>query len=123
MANDESRLYIMLYADADVDGRLAGQIRMNGYDAVSAYEAGNGELEDWEQFDYAISRGRALLTHNARHFEPLLKEYFSYGKEHSGLIISEKLPLGELLRRVLRMLNSVSADEMKNSFRNLGEFK
>ena len=78
---------------------------------------------DAQQFEFAISQGRALLTHNARDFEPLFRELWHKGRDHFGLIVSEKLQIGELLRRTLRLLESVTADEMKNNFRNLGEFK
>jgi predicted nuclease of predicted toxin-antitoxin system len=96
---------------------------LRNYDAISAYEVGNAELEDAEQFDFAIRQGRAIVTHNAHDFEPLVDQYYAQGKEHFGLIIAEQLPIGELLRRLLRLLNTVSADEMKNSYRDLGEFK
>jgi hypothetical protein len=123
VATDEPRLYIALYTDADVNGRLAGEIRAKGFDAVSAYEVGNGGLNDPEQFEIAINQKRAIVTHNARDFEPLFREYAFAGKVHFGLIVSEKLPVGEMLRRLLSLLDLVSADEMKNGFRNLGEFK
>ena len=123
MASNESRLYIALYTDADVDGQLAEQIRARNHDAISAYEVGNAALDDLDQFEYAIQHERAIFTHNARDFEPLIGRYFAQGREHFGLIISEQLPIGVLLRRLLRLLDAVSADEMKNSFRNLGEFK
>ena len=52
----------------------------------------------------------------------LFDEYWWTGKEHLGIIVSEQLPIGELLRRVLRFLNTVTADEMRNNYKNLGEF-
>jgi hypothetical protein len=123
VATVEPRLYIALYTDADVHGKLAGQIRARGFDAVSADEVGNKGLDDLAQLEYAVTQRRVLLTHNARDFEPLAKEYWNTGKDHFGIVVSQKLPIGELLRRVLKMLNTVDADEMKNSYRDLGEFK
>ncbi len=123
MAVDKPHLYIALYTDADVDGRLAKQLRSTGYDALSASEADNRTLSDPEQFEFAIREQRTLLTHNARDFEPLFRKLWVEDRGHFGLIISEKLPIGELLRRVIRLLETVPADEMKNNFRNLGEFK
>ncbi len=43
-------------------------------------------------------------------------------EEKQGNIVSERLPLGELLRRILRLLNRVAADEMRDNLKNLGEF-
>jgi hypothetical protein len=39
------------------------------------------------------------------------------------LISSAQLPRGELFRRVLNLLNSVTADDMMNSVRFLEEFR
>jgi hypothetical protein len=72
--------------------------------------------------EYAISDGRAILTFNKRHFEPLYEEYWNAGKKHFGIIVSEHIALGELLRRTLKLLDNVSADEMENNFKDLGEF-
>jgi hypothetical protein len=62
------------------------------------------------------------LTYNGKDFMPLFDQYWWSGREHYGIIISEQLPIGELARCMLRLLNSVSADEMKNNYKNLGEF-
>ncbi|MBI5034064.1 MAG: DUF5615 family PIN-like protein [Chloroflexi bacterium] len=118
-----ARLFIALYLDADVSKKLASAIRDNGFDAVSAKEVGNAELDDHAQMEYAIAQHRAILTHNSQHFMPLMNEYWRAGKEHYGIIISQQLPLGELLRRVLKLLNTIDAGQVKNSYRDLGEFK
>lgn len=123
MASNATRLFIALYTDADVNGKLAKQIRARGYDALSAFEAGTASLKDEPQLEYAVSLGRALLSHNARDFEPLYEKWWAEGREHFGIILAEQLPIGELLRRILKMLDTVDADQMKNSIRYLGEFK
>jgi hypothetical protein len=122
MAGVEAALFIKLYTDADVHGKLAGLVRQKGFDVVSAYEAGNERLDDSEQLDYALSQSRAILTCNISHFASLFDEYWQAGREHSGIIVSEQLPIGEMLRRVLNLLNSVTADEMRNNWKNLAEF-
>ncbi len=122
MADEAARLFVTLYTDADVHGVLAAQIRRRGFDAISAYEAGNAALDDNDQLAYAASQRRAILTCNARHFEPLFEEWWRAGRKHYGVIVTEQLPVGEMLRRVLRLLNAVSAEEMENSYRDLAEF-
>ncbi len=123
MATDAPRLYVALYTDQDVDVDLALQIRANGYDAISTYEAGNAGRSDREQFEFAIRQERTILTHNSKHFDPLFAELAKDKIDHYGLITSEQLYIGDLLHRILRLLNSVSADEMRNNYKNLGEFK
>jgi hypothetical protein len=122
MANETQRLFITLYTDADVHGGLAAQIRLRGFDAISAYETGNAELSDADQLAYAASQRRAILTCNAKDFAPLSKIWWQDGRRHHGIIVSEQLPLGEMLRRMLRLLDSVSADVLENGYRNLAEF-
>jgi len=122
MAHEATRLFIALYTDADVHGRLAAQVRRRGFDALSTYEAGNATLDDKDQLEYAASQRRAILTCNARHFEPLFEEWWRGGRKHYGVIVSEQLPIGEMLRRVLHLLNTVTADELENGYRDLAEF-
>jgi predicted nuclease of predicted toxin-antitoxin system len=123
MASDSPRLYVALYTDTDVHGKLVKQIRVHGYDAISAGEVHNENLSDLEHLAFAGSQGRAVLTHNTKDFEPLAQQFGNGGKEHFGIVVSQQLSLGELLRRVLKMLDTVDAEQMKNSYRDLGEFK
>ncbi len=64
-----------------------------------------------------------LLLYNTKHFIPLAREYFTEGKEHYGIVVSDEIPQGELQRRVTRLLESVSSEELKNMVRFLQEFK
>jgi predicted nuclease of predicted toxin-antitoxin system len=122
MMTKEPALFIAIYTDADVSLELADQLRARGYDAVSALEVGNYRLLDHEQLDYAISQRRAILTFNTKHFKPLFESFWHQNKDHYGIILSDQIELGELLRRTLKLLNAISADEMKNNIKYLGEF-
>lgn len=122
MAYPIEQLFIALYTDADVHGKLAAQIRAHGFDAVSTYEAGQAMLDDWEQLDYATSQQRTILTCNARHFAPLYQQWWQAQRKHYGIIVSQQVPVGEMLRRVLCMLNQLSAGDLENGYRNLAEF-
>ena len=122
MADEAARLFVTLYTDADIHGGLAAQIRRHGFDAMSAYETGNAELNDIEQLAYAASQGRTILTCNSKDFEPLYEAWWRAERKHSGIVVSEQLPIGEMLRRVLRLLNTVTSDELMNGYRNLAEF-
>ena len=118
----DTRLFIALYTDEDVDQELARQLRHHGFDVVSAREIGKYRLSDRAQLDYAISQQRAIFSFNVKHFVTIFEEYWNAGKDHYGIIVSEQLPLGEVLRRTLRLLDTVMAEEMQNNFKNLGEF-
>jgi len=71
---------------------------------------------------FAAAQGRALLTCNARDFAPLFEDYWFTDQDHSGVIVSEQLEFGELLRHVTAFLEAITADEMRNNWKNLAEF-
>src|SRR3712207_4043132 len=91
---------LRLYIDTDITPRLAQALRAAGYDAVSAYELGHAHLADADHLAFAAAEGRALLSCNARDFTPLFEDYWFAGRGHAGVIVSEQLEFGELLRRV-----------------------
>jgi uncharacterized protein with PIN domain len=113
---------VKLYVDADVTPKLARILRTRGYDVLSAHETGNAELSDVEQMAFAVAEGRALLTCNAGDFTPIFEDYWYTDREHLGVIVSEQLELGEMLRRVVRLLDTVDAGDMRSNWKNLAEF-
>lgn len=123
--NLESPLFIRLYLDEHVWRKLAAELRERGFDAVNVAEVGREGLSDEVQWQFAAAEGRALLTSDkdGGQFVDLVADWFYAGQQHYGLIISAQLPRGELLRRVLNLLNSVTAAEMANSVRFLEEFR
>jgi predicted nuclease of predicted toxin-antitoxin system len=111
MAED---IFIELYLDEDVDVMLADLLRSHGFVAHSTREAGLLGSSDLEQLQYAASHEKTLLTHNRTHFEKLSESNTFSGQYHAGIIIADRHPPYELLRRLLRILNHVTADEMQN---------
>jgi predicted nuclease of predicted toxin-antitoxin system len=118
----EAGLLIRLYLDADVDVKLAANLRRAGYDCVSARKVGNAALDDETQIVFATNEGRVLLTHNIQDFVPIFERWWHANRNHPGIVVSQQIPLGELQRRVMRLLDTVTADEMENNLRNLAEF-
>ncbi len=111
-----------LYTDADITTELARVLRRLGYDAISAAEAGNAEASDAEQLAFAATERRALLTCNIRHFARLYETYWNEGRDHSGIVVSQQLEFGEMLRRVRLLMDSVPEQELRNRWPNLAEF-
>jgi predicted nuclease of predicted toxin-antitoxin system len=120
---DEAQRPVKLYLDHDISYRFAEQLRARGYDAIGAWEVGNARLSDPVQLEYAAGQGRVLVTCNAQDFAPLYLEWWSAGRHHSGIVTSEQLEFGEMLRRLICFLESVTAGEMRDMIRNLAEFK
>jgi len=125
-ARPTSHLFVALYTDEDVTTDLAPALRRRGYTAQSTLEAGKVEISDAAQLAYATEQGMAILTYNAQDFIPLARTWYFAEHEHAGIIISEQFSqrqFGELLRRVLRLLNSLTADEMYNRLVFLQQFR
>lgn len=110
---------VKLYLDEHIWYGLATALRERGYDAIHVYDADRSGLDDEAQLAYAAEQGRAILTFNTRDFEPLATEWFFAGKSHAGIIISDQLPVGELLYRVERLLKTLSAEEVRGTVRYL----
>lgn len=109
-----SRLFIELYLDEDVSVLVADLLRARGFGAMTTVEANLLGSTDAEQLAHAVSERRAFLTHNRADFEALARDYFAAGRTHHGIIIAVRRPPRELARRLLLILNRVTADEMEN---------
>ena len=105
-----------LYIDEDITDLLARSLRSRGFDAVSAHEVGMRGQSDEEQLDYAIRQNRAFLTCNIRHFPNIAESYYVRRIDHYGIIVSTQLDFGEMLRRIIFLLENWSAEELKNTF-------
>jgi predicted nuclease of predicted toxin-antitoxin system len=108
--------------DEDVWPGLAIVLRKRGFDIVHAYEVERGGMSDADQLAYSAQEGRAILTHNAKDFVPLAIEYFFNGRFHAGVILSPQIEKGELARRMLNLLHSLSAQEIAGTVRHLADY-
>jgi hypothetical protein len=74
-----------LYSNENYPLGIVEQLRALGHDIVSAQEAGNAgrAVSDEEVLNFATAQGRAVITHNRRHFFRL--DHQSAG-QHAGII-------------------------------------
>ncbi len=112
-----TNLFIELYLDEDVSVLVAELVRARGFTAQTAREVGQLHASDANQLAYAVSQHKTLLTHNRADFEALAQTYFATGQTHSGIIIAVRHPPYEIVRRLLLLLNQVTADEMQDQLR------
>ncbi|HEY1390502.1 MAG TPA: DUF5615 family PIN-like protein [Ktedonobacterales bacterium] len=113
------RLFIELYIDEDVDVLVADLLRARGFDALTTRDVRRLHATDEEQLAFAASEQRALLTHNRADFEALHQAYMDSGLHHTGILIAVRHPAYEIVRRLLLILNAVTADEMQDQVRYL----
>jgi len=109
-----SKLFIEIYLDENVHVLIAKIVQSHGFKAVTTQEVGRRGTSDPKQLRYANDQNYAILTHNRVDFEELAKNYFSLDKNHSGIIIAADNSPQEIARRLLVILNDLTADEMKN---------
>ncbi len=109
-----SSLFIELYLDEDVSNLVAELLRGRGFSALTTHSEGRLGLTDAGQLAHTIALRRTLLTHNRADFEALAQRYAEAGREHHGIILARRYAPYELLRRLMRLLDQVTADEMKN---------
>lgn len=114
---------LKLFLDEHIWQGLTKALHAQGYDALHVIEAGREGMADDLQLEFATRQNRALLTYNIKHFSPLAALWYETGRDHAGIILSEELAQGEFLRRVEKLLATLSAEDMKNAVRHLGEFK
>jgi len=125
-SDSPEELFVRLYLDRHVKPRLAADLRAHGYDVRTTQEAGMDTAPDDEQLAFAAGERRAILTFNIRDFAPLHGQWAAAGRTHFGIIVSQQLgsrQYGVLLARTLRLLNSLSAEEMRGNLVHLEQFK
>jgi predicted nuclease of predicted toxin-antitoxin system len=122
MTADKSKAPKLLL-DEQIWVYLATLLREQGFDVIHAYESDLEHKPDAEVLRSAVENHRAVVTFNTRHFIPLAREYFMERKQHYGIVVSDEIPQGELQRRVTKLLESVTAEDLKNMVRYLQEFK
>jgi len=114
---------IKLYIDEDLSDRIAVALRSKGFDAISAHEVNMRGKTDKEQLEYAIQHNRTILTRNIKHFITLQKEYRKDGLAHHGILVTDYLPIKELIRRLTNFLNERDFSDIGNTVDWLQNYK
>ncbi len=114
---------IRLYIDEDLSDRIAVALRSKGFDVISAHEVNMRGKSDKEQLEYAIQHNRVILTRNIKHFINLQNEYHRKGLSHNGLLVTDYLPLKELIRRLTKFLNEKNLSDIDNNLDWLQNYK
>jgi hypothetical protein len=85
-------------------------------DVLTALDAGMIERSDEGHLEYATKEGRVLYSFNVRDFYGLHQEYLAGGKSLAGIILGrqQRYSAGEQMRRLLKLIATKSAEEMKN---------
>lgn len=77
-------------------------------------DAGQLGRSDAEQLDYAANHGMVFLTHNRTDFETIHRQYLSGRKSHWGIIIAARRRPPLKVANLLRLLDKLTADELRD---------
>lgn len=108
---------LRLHLDEDAEAHaLVRALRDRGADVTTATESGLTKIADEEQLLWAARENRVLLTYNAADFCRLHGEFLQAGHHHAGIIVAEqqRLSVGEMMRRILRIRAALDADAMRD---------
>lgn len=104
---------VRLYLDKDVMSRdLVNALRSRAVDLITAKEAGLIHIPDSQHLEYATAQGRTLVSYNTRDYARLHAEYHASDRHHAGIIVSDQVQTGVLVKRLLKLLNMCTAADM-----------
>lgn len=109
-----SRLFAEVYLDEDVSVLVADLLHARGFRSTTARDAGRLGQSDAGQLDYAVSLKMMVLTHNRADFEALHRQYVVEGRNHWGIIVAARRLPPLIVANLLRLLNKLTADELRD---------
>ena len=108
---------IRLYLDEDsMRHSLVQALRNRGVDVTTALDEGMIERSDADHLAYATKHARVLFSYNRGDFLKLHTQYLAEEKSHAGIILArqQQYSVGELMRRILKLMANKSAEDMKD---------
>jgi Domain of unknown function (DUF5615) len=108
---------IRLLVDEDAQHRgLAPALRARGVEVATAYEAGLIGVDDDVFLARAANDRYTVYTFNAGDFCRLHSQYMRQGLEHAGIVVvpRQHYSVGEQLRRLFQLINTKTAEDMRN---------
>jgi uncharacterized protein DUF5615 len=106
---------VRLYLDEDAMRRsLVFALRSRNVDVLTAAEADMINREDHEHLSKASASNRVLYSFNAADYCVLHQAWISEGRVHAGIIVApqQRYPVGEELGRLMRLIGTLSGEQM-----------
>ena len=108
---------IRLYFDEDsMWHALVTALRARGIDVQTALEAAMIERADEDHLACATAQGRVLGSFNVGDVYRLHTSYMAQHTSHTGIVLArqQQYSVGEYMRRLLRLMAHLTAEEMHN---------
>jgi hypothetical protein len=116
---------LRLYLDEDaMDGDLVRGLRSRGVDVVTAADVGMIRRKDEEHLSRATLRSRAWYSFNVGDYHEIHTAWTATGRSHAGIILAQqkRYSTGEQIRRLLRLIGSVTGEAMCDREEFLGHW-
>jgi predicted nuclease of predicted toxin-antitoxin system len=110
------------FTDEDVYAAVSLALRKAGFDAVATPEAGRMRQTDESHLAWAANQDRVLVTFNVGHFAALHSAWIRQGKHHAGIVVSSQRPVGEVIRRILRLAQTLDAFTLRDRLEYLSDW-
>ena len=107
-----------------MDGDVVRGLRSRGFDVITAADAGMIRRKDEEHLDLATVQGRALYSFNVADFHEIHTEWTASGRAHAGIVLAQqkRYSTGEQIRRLVRLIGSLTGEAMRNREEFLGRW-
>jgi hypothetical protein len=115
---------LRFYLDEDaMRTSIVRALRARHVDVITAFEADlMGQLDE-VHLAHAAAQGRVLVTFNRGDFAKLHKAYLATSRHHAGIVLSDQLGTGIIVRRLLKLLASRSAEDMHDWLEYLSSWR
>ena len=107
---------IRFFTDEDEYGAIVAHLQTAGFDAVSTPDIDRLGALDACQLEWAAQEERVFITFNVAHFAQLHYQWMASSHHHAGVIVSRQHPIGDVIRRLLRLGNTLTAANMQDGF-------
>jgi hypothetical protein len=107
---------IAFYTDENVDQRIIHGLRRRGVDVLTAQEAGLlGTIPDVQHLEFAIARGRALLTADTDLLE-IADQWNAQGRPHQGVVFYHQRwsTVGHVVREAHGIAHGLNPDDVRS---------
>ncbi len=80
--------------------------------------------DDEDHLEYATKESRILYSFNIGDYCRRHSDWLARGKSHAGIVLApqQRYSVGEQMRRLLKLIASKSAEDMKNSMEFLSRW-
>jgi hypothetical protein len=106
-----------LYFDEDsMQHALVHALRARGFDVQTAVETAMIERTDEDHLAFATAQNRVLCSFNMGDFYRLHMRDMAQRQSHAGIVLArqQQYSVGEYMRRLLKLMAHLTAEEMQN---------